>query len=718
MLKHLISVRSLLISTLLPLQAAAQINRLHLGTNLSSSEVTFRVFSSRATRIEVDLFAQAFGADETARIPLAKDAATNVWTVSVPLDAIRQQYQISGTIFYGYRAWGPNWPFDPAWTKGSGAGFINDVDNDGNRFNPNKLLLDPYAQEISQDPENPKNLDGTVYASGSKYRLKDSGQVAPKGIVLSEAAPARAGHPQSPLKDDIIYEVHVRGLTEADPSIPQQYRGTYRGAGMKAQALKKLGVTAVEFLPLQETQNDSNDVDPASANYWGYATLNYFAPDRRYSSDKSPGGPTRELQAMIEQYHAAGLKVFADVVYNHTGEGYAWDPSDPTTYNIISWRGLDNPTYYLLTNNNQFSYDNTGTGGDYNTANPVAQDLIVDSLAYWHDSLGVDGFRFDLAPVLGNTCTQGCFNYDKMAPATALNRVAREFPGVPLMAEPWAASGSGFYQLGNFPAGWSEWNGAYRDKIRQSQNELGQQSFTTADLATRFAGSSDLFQNNGRKPWNSINFVVVHDGFTLADLYRYTADNNSWDQGGNPQAQMQAARTGLALVMLSAGTPLMTGGDEFLRSLGGNENPYNIDTALNWLNYNLNDGQKTFESFAESVIAFRKNHPALRPADFYTSDQVSWFQPSGGVADSNYFTNPDNHAIGWEIQGAPFGDPAAAIYLAYNAWSGPVSFTIPAAGPGKSWTLAVDSSQGVASPATIDQTYSVNGRSVIALVAK
>ncbi len=595
---------------LLPLATEASINRLSLGPQLTSQSLTFRVYSAHATRIEVDLYSVAYGADEVARVALNKDAATSVWSVSVPLSTIRGQFKISGTIYYGYRAWGPNWNFDPAWTKGSNSGFVSDVDGAGNRFNPNKLLLDPYAKEVSHDPENPRNTDGTVFASGSQYRLKDSGQLAPKGIVLA-SSPVSVKHVTTPLKDDIIYEVHLRGLTEADTSIPQNLRGTYAGAALKVPYLKALGVTAVEFLPLQEFQNDANDVDPSSADYWGYMTLNYFAPDRRYSSDKTPGGPSREFRKMIQAFHAAKLKVLVDVVYNHTGEGYAWNPADTGTYNVLSWRGLDNPSYYLLTSDHQFNYDNTGVGGDYNTANPIAQDLIVDSLAYWHDSFGVDGFRFDLAPVLGNTCTEACFHYDKLAASTATNRLAREFPGVPLIAEPWAPGG-GVYELGDFPSGWSDWNDKFRDLMRKSQNKLGVETFTTADLATRFAGSSDLFQNNGRKPWNSINFIDVHDGLTLADVYRYNDGGESWDQGGDHDAQVRAARTGLALVLLSAGTPMFAGGDEFLRSQNGNANAYNIDTAANFLNFNWTAEQKTFQAFARSVIAFRAQHAALR----------------------------------------------------------------------------------------------------------
>jgi glycogen operon protein len=698
-----------------PCRTEAAINRLQLGPQLTSQAVTFRVYSVDATRIEVDLFAAPAGADEVARIAMSEDSGTSVWSVSVPLKTVRSQYGINSTIYYGYRAWGPNWPFDPAWTKGSAAGFLSDVDGAGNRFNPNKLLLDPYAREISQDPETPQNLDGTVYASGPNYRLKDSARVAPKGIVLA-ALPSNARHLDSPLKDDIIYEVHLRGLTEADSSIPQNLRGTYAGAALKAPYLKSLGVTTVEFLPLQETQNDANDADPSTANYWGYMTLNYFAPDRRYSSDKSPGGPSREFQKMVKAFHAAKLKIFVDVVYNHTGEGYAWNANDTSTYNVFSFRGLDNPVYYLLTNDRQSSYDNTGVGGDYNTANPVAQDLIVDSLAYWRNSFGVDGFRFDLAPVLGNTCTVGCFNYDKLAPSTATNRVVRELPGVTFIAEPWAVGG--VYELGQFPAGWSDWNDKFRDLVRKSQNKLGIESFTTGDFATRFSGSSDLFQDNGRKPWNSINFVDVHDGLTLADVYSYNEDDYSWDQGGDHNAQISAARTGLALVLLSAGTPMFAGGDEFLRSQGGNQNTYNIDTAANWLNYNWTSEQTAFQTYAHAVIAFRAAHAALRPADFYTADQVHWYQPSGSIADSAYFGNPDNHALGWWLDGSALGDSAPALFIGYNAWSGNVSFSLPAPPAGKSWVRMIDSSTGDPNPAPFSNQYNLAPRSVFAAIAR
>jgi isoamylase len=737
----------------------AQIDRLTLGGRFdaSGSQVSFRVYSSHATRVELYLYAQPTGADELGHIPLDRDSSTFVWSTTVPLRRIRQEFGIPGTIYYGYRAWGPNWSFDPSWIKGSKLGFVSDVDADGNRFNPNKLLYDPYARELSHDPITPQQHDGSIYASGPDHFLRDTGKEAPKGLVLNNETVNVGTKPTRSLKDDVIYEVNLRGLTEADASVPVNVRGTYAGAAAKAAALKTLGITAIEFLPVQETQNDANDLNPSSPNgdnYWGYSTLNYFAPDRHYSSDKSPGGPTHEFRAMVKAFHDLGIKVFIDVVYNHTGEGYAYN-QDSRTYNLMSWRGLDNPTYYLLTNDNQFSYDNTGVGGDYNTANPVAQDLIVDSLAWWRDQLGVDGFRFDLAAVLGNTCQRGCFNFDKISPATALNRIARDLSpratnggaGVDLIGEPWAASGVGAYELGNFPAGWSEWNGKFRDDVRTSQNKLGVVPVTTATLATRFSGSSDLFKDDGRRPWNSINFVVAHDGFTLADLYRFDAKNNnqafpagpsdggsddniSWDQDGNTTEQRKAARNGLALLMLSAGTPMMTGGDEFLRSLNGNNNPYNLDTAFNWLNYQFNDQQKTFTTFARRLIAFRVAHPALRPVNFYSQAEVRWFRPDGGAADSTYFNNPNNHAIAWLIDGTAFQDSNSALYIAYNAWSANVTFTLPSPGENKIWFRVMDTSPfleaagSVVAPGTEEKIgasgspYELGPRAVLVLIAK
>lgn len=712
--------------TALPTISHAAVNTMNLGAKYdgTNANINFRVYSSRATRIELYIYKAATGAQEVVNYVMTKDAS-NVWSKSVSTSTLSTSYGLTGTVYYGYRAWGPNWTYNTGWTKGSTLGFISDVDAAGNRFNPNKLLTDPYALEVSHDPTTATMTDGTIYASGSSYRAIDNGTKAPKGIVLNAVSQSIGTKPTRAFKDDVVYEVHVRGLTKNDASIPAADRGTYKGAGAKAAYLASLGVTAVEFLPVQETQNDTNDVNATSTtgdNYWGYMTNNYFAPDRRYAADKTPGGPTREFKAMVKAFHDQGIKVMIDVVYNHTGEGGAWSSTDKTVYNIQSFRGLDNPTYYSLTADKQNSWDNTGVGGNYNTRNTVAQNLIVDSLAYWRDQLGIDGFRFDLASVLGNTCEHGCFNFDKMDANNALNRIVRDLPprpaaggsGVDLVAEPWAIGGNS-YQVGGFPSGWSEWNGIYRDTLRKDQNQMGVENVTPSQLATRFAGSSDLYQDDGRKPWNSVNFMVAHDGFTLKDLYSCNGKNNlqawpyglsdggedsnhSWDQGGIAQDQRKAARNGLAFMMLSAGVPMITGGDEYLRSINCNNNPYNLDSSANWLNYSWTTDQSNFNAFTKGMIKFRKAHPALRPLNYYAAtdtnsnvmEQLRWFQPSGAVADANYFNNAGNHAIAYRIDGTEFADPNSAIYVAYNGWSGQVNFTLPWPGTNKYWYRVTD----------------------------
>ena len=734
----------------------AAINAHGLGASYDStqSNVSFRVYSSRASQIEVDLYASPMGSAEALRLPLEPDSNTNIFSGSLSVAAL-ESAGIAGPVYYGYRAWGPNWPFSSGWTKGSSAGFISDVDAQGNRFNPNKLLIDPYAREISHDPVNATWTDGTVYASGAAHRNIDTGNMAPKSILWPPAAQSVGAKPTGAQKDDVIYEVNVRGLTENDSSVPAAARGTYAGAALKAPYLASLGITAVEFLPVQETQNDADDNTPNSTvgqNYWGYSTLNYFAPDRRYSSNKAAGGPTSEFQATVKAFHDLGLKVYIDVVYNHTAEGGAWNANDPSTYTIVSWRGLDNPTYYELTSDMQYSYDNTGVGGNYNTYNQVAQNLIVDSLAYWRDTMGVDGFRFDLASVLGNTCTAGCFNFSSADSNTALNRILRELPqrpaaggsGTDLFAEPWAIGGNS-YQLGGFPAGWSEWNGSYRDTLRQAQNDLGVATITTGQLSTRFAGSSDLF--GSRSPWNSINFMDVHDGFTLKDLYSCNGPNNnqswpygpsdggnatnySWDQGGGSADQRAAARLGFAFLMLSAGTPLMAGGDEYLRSLQCNNNPYDVDSIANWLNYTWNPDQSNFNAFVKGMIAFRKAHAALRPLNFYSGAQLAWWTPAGTTPDQGYWSSGSNHAIAYQLTGSALGDSSSSLYVAYNGWSDSVNFTLPSPGNGVNWYRVTDTcgwaegTNQVRIPGSEDAiggqgvVYGLCGRGLVLLIAK
>jgi isoamylase len=753
--------------------AHASIDSMSLGAvyNSTKTDITFRVYSSQATRMVLYLYSAGYGAQESATYVLSP-AGSNVWAIEVPVSAI-QNAGITGTVYYGYRAWGPNWPYSASWTKGSSTGFISDVDANGNRFNPNKLLLDPYAQEISQDPLNANNQNGNIFASGSLYRNTDSGSYAPKGIVLAPITNSTGAKPTRAQKDDIIYEVNVRGLTEQDPNTTAAYRGTYYGAGLKAPYLASLGVTAVEFLPMQETQNDENNVTPdsdANQNYWGYMTEDFFAPDRYYAYNKAPGGPTAEFQAMVAAFHAAGIKVYMDVVYNHTAEGGTYTSTDPTTAFIDSWRGLDNTTYYELSSGNQYFYDNTGTGANYNTYNTVAQNLIVDSLSYWSKTMGVDGFRFDLAGVLGNSCLNGAYNadapncpeggynWDSSDPNVAINRILREFTvrpaaggtGLDLYAEPYAIGGNS-YQLGNFPVGWSEWNVNFRDSLRQAQNELGNMTILITEDANDFTGSSNLFQANGRSPWNSTNFIDIHDGLTLNDVYSCNGSNNtqawpwgpssggtstnySWDQGlsagtGSAFDQRRAARTGMAFEMLSAGTPIMQGGDEFLRTVQCNNNAYNLDSPGNWLNYTWTTNQSNFSNFATRIIAFRKAHPALRPVTWYTASQVVWYQPSGAVATSAYWDNTSNYALAYTVNGSSFSDPNS-MYMAFNGWSGSVTFTLPTPPTGTNWYRVTDTCDWNDGPNTFvtpgnetligpaGTTYSQCGQSELLLISK
>jgi len=758
-----------------PAQQSQELLTGALGAKYDATQanIDFRVYSSRATRIEVWIYKTPLGAQETVSYVMTKDAATNIWSRSVSVATLKSStYNLTGTVYYGYRAWGPNWPYTSTWTKTNRtAGFISDVDSQGNRFNPNKLLWDPYALELSHDPVNPSHQDATVFASGPLHRYKDSGPFAPKGIVLPPETVATGTKPTRAFKDDIIYEVHVRGLTKQDTGsgLDPACLGTYKAAGQKAAQLAALGITAVEFLPLHETDNDNNDfasTSTAGDNYWGYMNFSYFAPDRRYSCDKSPGGPTREFKAMVKAFHDAGLKVLVDVVYNHTGEGGAWSNGDSSTYNVMTYRGLDNPTYYSLTADRQFNWDNTGVGGNFNTFNPTAQNVILHSLSYWKDTLGVDGFRFDLASVLGNTVEHGGFNYSRDNAGTALNRIVTLLDprpdaggaGTDFIAEPWAIGGNS-YQVGNFPAKWKEWNGIFRDTLRKDQNQLGLESVTPGALATRFAGSSDLYGDDGRKPAASVNFMVAHDGLTLKDLYSCNSKNNnqpwpygpsdggedsnhSWDQGGVPAAQRQAARNGMAFMMLSAGVPMFTGGDEFLRTQYCNNNVYNLDSNKNWLDYAWSADQSNFRLFAQNLIAFRKAHPALRPANFYSAsdtngnamEQHRWFKPDGTVPNAAYFDDANNHALAYRIDATEFpGETVGAIYVAYNGWSGNVSFTLPWPGTGQQWYRVTDTcswiesrgaNQVLLNPGASDliggenASYGLCARGVLVLVAK
>ena len=731
------------------------------GARLDTAGATFVVRAPAAERLELWLYPAPLEAAPVLREAMTR-AEDGSFSITVPAEVA------CGAIYYGFRAFGPNWPYDPAWSPGSAAGFVSDVDASGNRFNPNKLLLDPYAREISHCVQTPTYPDRAGYRSGAASRLVDTGPFAPKGILFADPGGDTGVKPAHPLKDDIVYEVHVRGLTKSDDTMPEALRGTYAGAALRAPYLRDLGVTAVEFLPVHQTQNALNDDPkfsdpPALQNYWGYQTMGFFAPDRRHASDQTPGGATREFKAMVKAFHDAGLKVFLDVVYNHTEEGGSGE--SPDACSIYSFRGFDNVRYYeterRLGDASAFQ-NNNGVGPNLDAAEPLVRDLVLDSLAYWANEMGVDGFRFDLAAVLGNAEPEGGFRFDRDDAANILNRALRELPvrpeaggaGVDLIAEPYAVNDGGAYQLGTFPRGWAEWNDRYRDIVRASQNKLGLVTVTPGQLAMRVAGSQDAFGGAGRAPWASVNYVVCHDGFCLADLHAYSerdntrswpfgpsdggrssADEMGWDHGGNPAAQQQAVRTSLALLMLSAGVPMVTGGSEFDRTQHGNNNPYNLDTSVNWLDWSLATANAGLLTFTRRLLRFRGAHPALRPAAFFTGKpregrdikDITWLRDDGQEIDAAYFEDPGNHFLAWQLDGTDAGDPATRLYIAYNGWVSPIAATLPNLPDDEAWWLAIDTSAnavgfdnahegGTETPIT--GSLQVDGRAVAVAIAR
>jgi len=736
-----------------------------LGARFSADrqQVSFCVFAAHATRVEVWIYAVPMNASPIVRQAMTAQADGS-YVTQFEISVLEETGLID-RMYYGYRAWGPNWTFDPAWKPGSAAGFVSDVDGAANRFNPNKLLIDPYALEVSNDPLTTQHSDNTSYLSGPSSRLIDSGPFAPKSIVLDLPEPAWGVKPVRAFKDEIIYEVHLRGLTKNDPTVPKELQGTYAGAAFRALYLRDLGVTAIEFLPIHETQNSLNDVPYLASlhNYWGYDSFSYFAPDRRYAHDQSPGGPTREWIAMVKAFHDAGLKVYVDVVYNHFDESEV-DVATGTTGEIFSLRGLDNANYYEIASPaqpNQYENDN-GVGPNVNAATLPVRNLVLDSLKYWTNYMGADGFRFDLAAVLGNADAQGGYLFNANDPANILNRAVAELParpaeggqGVDLIAEPYTANTAGQEQ-GQFPVGWSEWNDRYRDVFRASQNKLGILPVTPGSMATRFTGSADLFQPRGRKPWNSINYITSHDGFTLRDLYSFNQPMNSqpfpfgpssggrsasdelcWDHGGDSEQQQQAVRTGLALLLLSVGTPMISGGSEFFRTQFGNNNPYNLDTVANWLDWHAAAQQSMLTAYTKDLIAFRRAHPCLRPANFFTATDrdgnglkdLTWYLDSSAEADQAYFADTNNYFLAYRIDGAEAGDPAISVYVAYNSWSDSIPVSLPSPLPGNSWYLVADTSSvalpwGNIHPAGQEtrlssSQYTVQSRSLFLLVEK
>ena len=606
---------------------------------------------------------------------------------------------------YGYRVYGP---YDPM---------------QGLRCNPNKLLLDPYAKAIEG------NIDGdeSLYS----YWFKSPDDVTSMNTLDSAAHTMKAAvvnpyfdwgndqHPNISYHDSVIYEAHVRGMTNLNMDVPPDIRGTYAGLAYPSviEYLKKLGVTAIELMPIHQFVNDSFLQEKGLSNYWGYNTIGFFAPHNAYSSSGQRGEQVNEFKSMVKAYHHAGMEVILDVVYNHTAEGNNRGPT-------LSFKGIDNGAYYRLVDNDRRHYfDTTGTGNSLLMRSPHALQLITDSLRYWVTEMHVDGFRFDLAATLARQFQE----VDKLSAFFDIVEQDPVISRVKLIAEPWDL-GSGGYQVGGFPSSWSEWNGRYRDCVRDFWRS---QPSTLPEFASRLMGSSDLYQVNGRRPVASVNFITAHDGFTMNDLVSYNekhneangegnrdgeSNNRSWNCGVEGpttikdvnELRQQQMRNMFATLLLSQGIPMICGGDEVARTQQGNNNAYCQDNAISWTNWDLDEDQKDLLEFVSKLIHLRLEHPVLHRRRFFsgreqgtdstTIPQVEWMDHTGSIMDMDDWSNTHAFTVMIYLNGSDipetdwYGNQMVDndFILIFNAHYEPIMFTLPDEQYGKKWRLIVD----------------------------
>ncbi|WP_337174693.1 glycogen debranching protein GlgX [Paludisphaera sp.] len=661
-----------------------------LGATWDGAGVNFSIFSENAHGVTLCLFDGPDSTRESATIAL-REVTANVWHQYLP-DVVPGQ-------LYGYRVHGP---FEPA---------------NGHRFNPHKLLLDPYAKSIGRDLKWDDSLFGYPMGDPEQdlaYDKRDSAAFAPLAAVADTSFTWGDDRPPlTPWHETLIYEVHVKGFTQRMPEVPDKVRGTYAGMASEAAVahLKSLGVTAVELLPVHYHIDDQFLTDRGLVNYWGYNTLGFFAPDPRYSTNPAdPFAAIREFKMMVRSLHAAGIEVILDVVYNHTAEGQQQGPT-------LSFRGVDNASYYRLSPEDRRYYmDFTGCGNTFDMSQPHVLQLIMDSLRYWVVDMHVDGFRFDLA----STLARELYEVDRLGAFFDIIHQDPILSQVKLIAEPWDV-GPGGYQVGNFPALWTEWNGMYRDNVRRFWKGDGG---TVSEFASRLAGSSDLYQQNGRAPFASINFVTCHDGFTLNDLVSYNekhneangednrdgaSNNDSWNCGAegptnDPEIlalRMRQKRNFMTTLLLSQGVPMLLAGDEICHSQGGNNNTYCQDNELSWLDWNLDDERKSFLDFTRRVTRLFHEHPVFRRRKFFQGralrgseiKDISFLVPSGAEMTDEDWDAGFVKCLGVRLagdligdvdeRGEPIVDDTALVLL--NAHHEPIPFTLPATKEGQVW---------------------------------
>ncbi|MBF0859015.1 glycogen debranching protein GlgX [Gluconobacter sp. LMG 31484] len=676
--------------------------------------VNFAVFSTAATAVEICLF-DADGKTETDRIRLPEytDQIFHGW---IP--------DLGAGQLYGLRVHGPYTP------------------EAGHRFNPNKLLMDPYARAFHGDLQWDPALFGYQLGHADKdlsFDERDSAPFVPKGII-TDPAPQHFEHPRTSWHDTVIYEMHVKGYTKQHPNVPETLRGTYAGLtdGNLLKRIRQLGVTAVELLPVQSFVTDQYLADKGLTNYWGYNTIGFFSPDSRYAHDRD--NALQEFRNLVRACHEAGLEVIMDVVYNHTAEGNELGPT-------LSFKGLDNASYYrLMPDDPRYYINETGTGNTFNLTHLNCIRFVADSLRYWVNEMGVDGFRFDLGTILAREADG--FHND-----SSFLRVCRQDPvlsQVKLIAEPWDV-GPGGYQVGNFPPGWAEWN----DKFRDTTRDFWRGEAHADALAPRVLGSPDLFNHSGRRTWASINFVTAHDGFTLMDCVSYndrhneanqedgkdgSSDNRSCNYGvegptDDPDIndiRWRQCRNMLSTLLLSQGTPMLLAGDEFGRTQDGNNNAYCQDSPISWLDWSLGDRAKELEAFVRRLTALRHRYPILHRARFlmeaYNKEldiqELTWLNANGGTMQPDEWKTAQCFGLMIDGRSQPSGirrrGSDATVMLIFNGWKDVVNFTLPETGEGR-WKLLLDTNipenGGAVEREIFPQSYKyvVTGRSFLLL---
>ncbi|MFC5280439.1 glycogen debranching protein GlgX [Arcanobacterium canis] len=690
-----------------------------LGATYDGAGTNFAIYSSIADKIELSLISDDLTEE---RIEL-REIDAHVFHCYLP--GIRPGQR------YGFRVYGP---YDPA------AGY---------RCDPSKILLDPYAKAIDGQVENDQSNFSYSFENHEERSELDSLGHTMLSVVINPYFDW--GHdrpPRHPYHKSVIYEAHVKGMTATHPGIPDELRGTYMGMAHPAMVkyLKELGITAVELMPIHQFVNDTALIDRGLSNYWGYNTIGFFAPQNTYAAAGTRGEQVDEFKALVKAYHAADIEVILDVVYNHTAEGNQLGPT-------LSFRGIDNASYYRLVDGDEAHYfDTTGTGNSLNMRSPHSLQLIMDSLRYWIREMHVDGFRFDLA----STLARELHAVDRLSSFFDIIQQDPEISQVKLIAEPWDV-GEGGYNVGEFPPLWTEWNGKYRDTMRDFWR--GEPS-TLSEFASRLSGSSDLYANSGRRPFASINFVTAHDGFTMHDLVSYNEKHNeangeesrdgesfnrSWNMGAegetdDPQIQairLQQMKNFFATLLFSQGVPMISHGDEIARTQGGNNNAYCQDNKISWVDWQIDDAKRDLYQFVRSAIALRKEHPVFRRRRFFKGDadrggtsergDIEWMRNDGQVmADDDWgtsyarsimvFLNGDRIAEP-DLRGEEIKDDD--FILAFNASDENLSFHLPLNDntPEGTWhkVLATNVSLTVPDQMNAGDDFEVASRSVVVL---